>query len=193
MFKTYKFSKILTRKCYKRKTDKNLTRKNCELIDKQSHYKFGLKQSLKDVAKLNIPLLPKKNSKQIVLGTLKYMLPYIVLRDHFLNFRVNPKEWTLDSNLNFIECLAKQYLDVETIRLVTTPADLLTVENKYRVTAEEICLLEKYGFKFYKYNSKEFNNIYFVSKKPLLNCKHVDSSKGTFQCDGESARDFIYL
>ncbi len=193
MFKPYDFSKIESRKCYKRKIKKNLTRKNCKAIDKNSHYKFGINQSLKDVAKLNIPLLPKKSSKQIVLGNLKYMLPYMVLREHFLNFRVNPKEWTLDSNLNFIECLAKQYLDVETIRLVTTPADLLTNEKKYRVTTEEICLLRKYGFKFYKYNSNEFNNIYFISKKPLTNCKYVNTSNGTFECDGESKNDLIYI
>jgi|AACY02.6.fsa_nt_gi hypothetical protein len=192
MFKPYEFKHILTRKCHKRK-GKALTRKNCEKIDKESHYMTGINKSLKDVAKLNIPLLPKKSSKQLVLGTLKYLLPYIVLRKHFLNFRVDPKKWTLDSNLDFIECLAKKYLDVETIRLITTPSDLITSNNTYRVTAEEICLLRKYGFKFYKYNSKEFDNIYFVSKIPLLNCKKVDTSNGDFRCDGETSKDFLYF
>lgn len=144
-------------------------------------------------AKLNIPLLPRMGTKQVVLGTTKYLLPYGILSDYFITFAIKPELWTLEKNISLIECLAIKFIDNNIIRIVTTPSDLVDEKNNYRITATEICILKNYNYFFYKYDSEEFNNIYFCSRKPLKNCVPVDSSEGAFRCNGEELGTYLYF
>ena len=184
-----RFKTISTRRCYK--PNKKMTQKNCKSINKQFH--TGVTKGILYAARLNIPLLPKPNKKQIVLGTTKNLLPYIVLTKYFKMFVIEASKWTMEKNMNLIECIAKQYIEADIIRFVTTPSELIDPNNNYRVTAQEICLLKKYNFHFYKYNSKEFDNVYFCSKIPLSKCTLVDTSEGAFKCKGKNISSYLYF
>ncbi len=144
-------------------------------------------------AKLNVPLIPKK--KQIVLGTTKYLLPYIILNKYFITFAAAPNDWTLKRNYNLIECICEKYYGTNIIlRIVTTPTDLVNSENNYRITGHELCLIKyKYNYNFYKLESNEFNNIYFCSDKQLKDCKEIIvNEKGTMYCNNKKISN-LYL
>lgn len=158
-----------------------------------SKWHTGKRIAIEYAAKLNVPLLPKQGTTQIVLGTTKYLLPYTLLPKYFKLFVVNPHLWSLESNLNMIECIGKQFIHADIIRFVTTPEDLIDKANHYRITAEEICIFKKYNYKFYKYNSKEFNNIYFCSKTPLVGCHLVTTTTGSFKCKGQQLGNYLYF
>jgi hypothetical protein len=116
------------------------------------------------IAKLNIPLLPKK--KQVVIGTTKFLLPYFHLKDKFTIFAVDPKKWTIDDNNNAIHTIG--LLNEPIIRLVTTPDSLFDNNNKLRITSIELCILFNiYNYEIYEYinNEEYFGNIYFLIKK----------------------------
>lgn len=185
------FKNISTKKCIKRGTGKNLTRKFCNSINRRFH--TGKKVALEYVAKLNVPLMPKQGSNQIVLGTTKYLLPYVILTKYFKMFSIKPEKWTMGMNMSLIECIAKQFIENDIIRFVTTPADLIDKNNNYRVTAQEICMLKQYNYNFYKYNSSEYDNIYFCSKVPLTKCILVDTSDGAFRCAGSKPQKYLYF
>lgn len=187
-----KFKQIKTKKCTKHKS--RVTRKICNQI-KQSWTNIKAKRlGIDYVAKLNVPLLPKHGFKQTVIGTSKYLLPYLVLNKYFNIFVIDPYKWNIKQNMNLLVCIAKQFINTgNIIRIVTTPLDLVDETNHYRITAEEICVLKQYNYSFYKYNSKLHNNIYFCSKVPLTNCSEVDSSDGSFKCTYGAINKFLYF
>lgn len=189
LFSRTDFKTISTKKCVSL-NKKNITRKVCSSMERKFH--TGKRVALEFVAKLNVPLLPKKGSNQIVLGTTKYLLPYVILPQYFKMFYIKPEQWSLEKNMSLIECIARQYIEHSIIRFVTTPEDLIDKKNNYRITAEEICLLKKYKYNFYKYNSKEYNNIYFCSKNPLVKCTIVHTVDGAFRCGG-SVNKYLYF
>jgi len=181
---------------------KNLVNKQkCQLIINESNkYKEDKKSKCEKIskyftspglneiilcAKLNVPLIPKK--KQIVLGTTKYLLPYIILNKYFITFAAAPKDWTLKLNYNLIECICDKYFGTNTIRIITTPKDLVNVENNYRITGHELCLIKyKYNYNFYKLESNKFDNIYFCSDKLPKDCKKlIINEKGIIFCNNK--------
>jgi len=191
IFRPVQFRKIRPTRCAVSKRTVNLTRKKCKSIDSRSH--TGKQFALSYAAKLNVPLLPKNGKLQIVLGTTKYLLPYAVLPTYFKTFCVKPQEWTLDKNLCLIECISKGFIESDVIRFVTTPKDLFDKNNSYRITAEEICVFKKYDYRFYKYISEEFDNVYFCSKVPLTNCELVNTDEGEFKCSAGTIGKYLYF
>ena len=190
--KPVQFKKIrLTRCAIAKEHSVNLTRKSCKSLSRQWH--IVKRDAITYAAKLNVPLLPKNGEQQIVLGTSKYLLPYIMLPTYFNTFYINPEVWTLEANLSLIECIAKKFIKFNVIRFVTTPKDLLYDDNHYRITAEEICVFKKYDYHFYKYISKEFDNIYFCSKVPLTDCELVNTEEGEFKCKSGSMGKYLYF
>jgi hypothetical protein len=144
-------------------------------------------------ARLNVPLIPKRGAKQIVIGTTKYLLPYALLPEYFNMFAIKADAWTIDNNMYLIECMANKFIDSDIIRIITTPNDLIDRENNYRITAKEICILKTYGYNFYKYNSKEFTNVYFCSRAALSGCLPVEPSQGAFRCNGDDLGPYLYF
>jgi hypothetical protein len=191
MLRPILFSNIKTRRCAISKRTTVLTRKRCKSIEARSH--SGKRIALEYAAKLNVPLLPRSGSKQIVIGTTKYLLPYAILPKYFKTFCVKPELWTLDNNLSLIECIAKRFIVSDIIRCVTTPKELVNETNQYRVTAEEICVFKKYKYHFYKYISNEYNNIYFFSKVPLNSCEVVNVEEGELKCRTEKLGKYLYF
>ena len=166
-------------------TDKcsSIADESCEVINDLFH-SADSKIAIEFSAKLNIPLFPNDGSKQIVLGTTKYLLPYTIFPSRFNMFAIKPENWTEERNLKLIQCIADRHIENNIIRLVTTPSNLIDEKHTYRITAKEICILRKNNYNFYKYDSEEFTNVYFCSKEPLGNCTivDVDPSKGVFRC-----------
>lgn len=171
---------------------KNPTEEMCKGIDSLSH-SADPRITIEYAAILNVPLLPVKGTRQIVIGTTKYLLPYGILPDYFNTFAINPDLWTMEKNMSLIECIASKFIANSIIRIVTTPNELVDSKNKYRITAHEICMLRSYDYKFYKYDSPEFPNIYFCSKKPITNCVRINTSDGAFRCkEEELATDLFF-
>lgn len=186
---TRNFNFINTESCSNQKSPSS---EQCKEIDGLFHSE-DRNTAIQFSARLNIPLLPKRGSNQIVIGTTKYLLPYAVLSDYFNMFAIKPKDWTLDRNMLLIECMALKFIDSPIIRIVTTPSELVDEKQAYRVTAKEICILNKYNYKFYKYDSNEFTNVYFCSKVPLSNCSLVDASEGGFRCNGNELGPHLFF
>jgi hypothetical protein len=169
----------------------NPDKSQCDTIESLFHSEKP-EVAMEFSALLNVPLLPKKNSGQIVLGNTKYLLPYAVLHDYFNMFAIPPGEWTKERNFLLLECIALKYIDTPIIRLITTPKDLVDEKNTYRITAYEICILKTYGYSFYKLNSNEFSNVYFCSKIPLKYCELIDTSEGKFKCKTETLEELYF-
>ena len=171
---TRNFNFIKTTKC-RNYDKKNVTRKRCKTFLTKFH--TGVLEGIEYSAKLNVPLLPKIGCKQVVIGRTKNLLPYFVLKDYFRVFVIKPTKWAMGENLQLIDCLSKKWISNKVIRIVCTPSELVDEHKNYRVTAEEICVLKKAGFRFYKYNNDLFPNIYFCSKSNLNMCQEVKDIK----------------
>ena len=74
---TSDFNFLNTKKTWNKVKTNN---KKCKYIDDISNKKEA---AIEYIAKLNVPALPKKDNKEIVLGTTKYLLPYYILTDYF--------------------------------------------------------------------------------------------------------------
>jgi hypothetical protein len=136
--------------------------KDCK---KKSHmFTDGMHQGIEYTAKLNIPFIPTR-SKQCVLGTTKYLLPYMCLPKHFVTFAFKPHIWNEQNNSLLLFCIVSKFFkqtEKEPIRLVTTPNNIKT-NNSLTITGKEICQLSRvYNMYFYKLVSSEYNNIYFI-------------------------------
>jgi hypothetical protein len=134
----------------------------------------GTQNSENFSAKLNAPLLPPIGEKQYVLGSIKNLLPYYVLKDYFKVF--GWEEWSEESNSSAIFCLTTEILlsqnNSQPIRLVTSPFDMYYPDGDMRITGKEICsLVEKYNSKIYK--AHDYDNLYFI-------------------CRGGCPRDYLY-
>lgn len=99
LFSRTDFKTISTKKCVSL-NKKNITRKMCSSMERKFH--TGKRVALEYVAKLNVPLLPKKGSNQIVLGTTKNLLPYVILPQYFKMFYIKPDLWSLNDNMTLI-------------------------------------------------------------------------------------------
>ena len=187
---TQNFNFINTESCaaYRR----NPSREQCKEINTLFHSE-DRNAAIQIAARMNVPLIPKKESKQVVIGTTKYLLPYAVLSDSFSMFAIKQEHWSLERNMMLIECIASKFIDNNIIRLVTTPSELVDAKQGYRITAKEICILKTYSYNFYKYDSQEFTNVYFCSKVPLNNCSLVDVSQGAFRCNGNDIGEHLYF
>ena len=148
---------------------KKTIHKKCETIDNKTYKNYkkftkkrNLSNAVKYIAKLNIPLLPTK-TKQVVLGTTKYLLPYFCLPEMFEVFALDPIDWSLDKNNRLINTIVK--LNENSIRLVTTPDSLINPDNSLRITGKELCILLNNDYEIYKLVNKEHANIYFLIKK----------------------------
>lgn len=86
------FKQIKSKKC--RKHNKRITRKLCKNNQKMWSTSNAKHIGIEYVAKLNVPLLPTHGVKQTVLGTSKYLLPYLVLNKYFNIFVIDPNKWT---------------------------------------------------------------------------------------------------
>lgn len=119
-------------------------------------------------ALLNIPFANKllqNDSKQIVLGNTKYLLPYYICNDLFDAFAFKPEKWSEELNAIFMHCLIRETSDNSNIviRLVTTPKYIYDKDKNIRVTGKEIAvILNKYSLKIVKLKSEDINNIYFI-------------------------------
>jgi hypothetical protein len=148
----------------KDKTIKKYIQKKCDSFETVKPYKnynsFTKKKNRKKaidyIAKLNVPLLPKK--KQVVLGTTKYLLPYFCLPNYFNIFAVDPDDWTMDKNNKLIHTIIA--LNEPIIRVVTKPSELIN-EGTLRVTSKELCILF-HDYEIYKLKDE---TIYFLIKK----------------------------
>jgi hypothetical protein len=135
----------------------NRTKQQCLIkIIIISQKKKNSKIAIQYIAKLNVPLLPKK--KQVVLGTTKYLLPYFCLPDYFNVFALDPKDWTIDKNNRLIHTIVS--LNEPIIRLITKPEHLIHEDGTLRVTGTELCILF-HDYEIYKLNA----GIYFLIKK----------------------------
>ncbi len=143
---------IIKRKIENKCKNENLTcsRKKLDTYDFFIKNK-NIKNAIIYTAKLNVPLLPK--TKQVVLGTTKYLLPYFCLTDYFYIFVVNTKIWNINLNNSLINIICK--LNEKIIRLVTTPKDMIDNNNKLRVTAIELCILFQNNYEIYKLINNE--------------------------------------
>jgi hypothetical protein len=155
-------------------------------------FTLGKKEGIEYSAKLNIHLLPK--TKEIVLGTSKYLLPYTILNKYFITFACPSNNWTLNKNYNLIHCICNKYFGSHIIRIITTPKDLIDKNKNYRITAHELCIIKyNYNYNFYKLISDEFNNIYFCSNKKIEGCSEVNIDKqGNMICENKNLKK-IYL
>ena len=129
--------------------------------------------TIKVAAKINIPLFPKTECKQIVLGSTKFLLPYLVLPQHFIVLSSKPDE---KLNNTYMFCVAMDYFNKQScampIRLVTT-LDNMRSKSGMRIMAKEICQLKNmYNLTFYKYTSDEHTNLYFLSNVTMKDRRH---------------------
>jgi len=169
--KNYTIKKILKNKCNNSKfwqEDIPINHRHLKQTKKYKNYNKWLKNDARKKAinffsELNIPLLPKK--KQPVIGSSKFLLPYIIMKNKFNVFVVDNKKWTMEDNNNLIHTIGK--LNEPIIRLVTKPKKLVNNNNKLSITSNELCILfNKYNYQIYEYkNIKEnLGDIYFLIK-----------------------------
>jgi len=145
------------------------TLRKCEKNKKQ--FFAGRKNTIKYAAKLNIPLFPSEaKCKQVVLGTTKLLLPYLVLPEHFIVLSSKPDVWSEELNNTYMFCSAMDFFNKNNcsmpIRLIITPDYMRTDKNRLRISAKEICQLQHiYNLTFYKYvtDDEEHQNVYFIS------------------------------
>lgn len=152
------------------KKDDNIT---IDLCKKNNNLFFdGRVEAIDYIAKLNVPLYPTNNTKQIVLGTTKYLLPYFILKDSFITFAFKSHVWSEDLNKLLINCIGLHYFKDNIIRLITTPDEMYDANNNPRTTAKELGMLLG-SFKLNLYES-EYKTIYFISPtKPFKKCRKV--------------------
>lgn len=147
---------------------------NMKCAKNQGKFFAGKRNTIKYAAKLNIPLMPSASKcKQVVLGSTKFLLPYLLLPEHFVVLSSKPNVWTEKLNNIYMFCIAMDYFNKNKdcgampIRLVTTP-EYMRSKAGMRITAKEICQLKNiYNLTFYKLESNEHNNIYFISNVSL--------------------------
>ena len=188
---TADFDFIDTGRCSGKRTPSNeVLEKVCKKMDGWV-YSGDMKSSMiVDAAKLNVPLLPNKDSKQLVIGTTKHLLPYALLPGYFNTFAVNQD--AVDAN-ELLVCFASKFIKNDIIRIVTTPLELVDVTKNYRITAREICIIKKHGYRFYKYDSFEFTNVYFCSRFKLNRCALINTSRNGFKCKKEDLITDLYF
>lgn len=137
---------------------------DCDVYKKE--WTRSRQKTLKFAAKQLISYFPC--SKQVVLGTLKYLVPYMVFPRKFTILAMDEKVWTEDVNNLMIFCIVKGYFTKghrQPIRLVTTPEELHTKGN-LRITGKEVCILKhQYNLKFWKCTKE--TNLFFVSEESL--------------------------
>ena len=166
-----KFSNLTNQKCKSHITKySNKTRKTLYRWTQNKN----LNKCMLYSAELNVPMIPN-NSKQVVIGNTKYLLPYFVLSHKFITLCVDNADWTIEDNNSFIYSIIG--LGHRVIRLVTSNKDLVDNKNNLRITGIEICLLQDAGYKLYKLQSHR--NIYFLVHDSLQvsdNLKFIDKN-----------------
>ena len=119
-------------------------------------YKRYMTMNITELKKL-IPRMPKKNCKQIVIGTGEDIVIYLALNNHYMNlgkqlpFRLfTPPEWDEAGNLLFTQCAVSHQINncpyefFLRILLPKNPKRLLDSAEKARVSLLEICAISKY-------------------------------------------------
>lgn len=152
---------------------------NIKCAKNMNNFFSARENTLKFAAKINIPLFPntaKAGCKQIVLGSTKFLLPYLVLPQHFIVLSSKPDVWSEKLNNTYMFCVAIDFFNKQScampIRLVTTP-DNMRSKTGMRITAKEICQLNNmYNLTFYKYISDEHINLYFLSNVSMKDRRH---------------------
>ena len=102
---TSDFNFLNTKKTWNKVKTNN---KKCKYIDDISNKKEA---AIEYIAKLNVPALPKKDNKEIVLGTTKYLLPYYILTDYFITFAFDINIYTEQLNTILIDCIGNGYFN----------------------------------------------------------------------------------
>ena len=61
-------------------------------------------------------------------------------------FVIEASKWTMEKNMNLIECIAKQYIEADIIRFVTTPSELIDPNNNdIRYVGQTINIKQRYN------------------------------------------------
>jgi len=149
--------------------------KKCKYINDISNKKEA---AIEYIAKLNVPALPKKDYKEIVLGSTKYLLPYYILSDYFITFAFDTNIYTEQLNTILIDCIGNGYFNSKLIRIITTPDDTLDNDNIKIIGKEIKYLMDNFPIKIYKLI--DATNIYYITLKNAI-ITRKDIAEFTFE------------
>ena len=175
---TSDFNFLNTKKTWNKVKTNN---KKCKYIDDISNKKEA---AIEYIAKLNVPALPKKDNKEIVLGTTKYLLPYYILTDYFITFAFDINIYTEQLNTILIDCIGNGYFNSKMIRIITTPDDIVDNNNNnnndnIKIMGKEIkYLMDNFSIKIYKLI--DATNIYYITLKNTI-ITRTDIAEFTFE------------
>lgn len=122
----------------------------------KDRYKEYMDMDIESLKKV-VPHMPKKNCKQIVIGTGEDIVIYLALNNHYMKagqplpFTLfTPPEWDEAGNLLFTQCAVSHQINncpyefFLRILLPKNPKRLLDSAGKARVSLLEICAISKY-------------------------------------------------
>jgi hypothetical protein len=140
-------------------------------VDLNEQWEAGREETIRYIAAQAIPqpfVSPRgSHCRQLVFGTVSYLLPYMILSDQYVVLAMKPQDWSEKRNALMVFCAAMQHWQQNKvcrnvpIRLVTKPGLPQSSSGALSITGKEVCALKhQYGMRIWKAVGSE--NLYFI-------------------------------